>query len=181
MARTATFGFFSIFIRIFVRSAEICPDSIYRIKDSRFSKENREIRTCIPSGHGCGPTHPVNSCIWVPRFELGLSASGGYATVGLFWSGYWDSNPDCIPSGHKYAPHILVISFVGVPRFELGLHAPKACMLPLHHTPTKEITPKHICYRYTIPRHRGKPQIIYATVRPLRVNFKMLTRKNDNR
>lgn len=25
--------------------------------------------------------------------------------------------------------------FVGVPRFELGLHAPKASVLPLHHTP----------------------------------------------
>ena len=28
---------------------------------------------------------------------------------------------------------------VGVPRFELGLHTPKACVLPLHHTPILQI------------------------------------------
>src|SRR3989344_8857331 len=46
------------------------------------------------------------------------------------------------PSGPRQSPGLPEMLFVGVPRIELGLPAPKAGVLPVYDTPTKNISPR---------------------------------------
>lgn len=55
----------------------------------------------------------------------------GYSTFG---------EAEAVPMEAAY----LFKSFVGVPRIELGHLAPKASVLPVYDTPTKDSTPKQI-------------------------------------
>ena len=70
----------------------------------------------------------------------------------LFSRGAENRTRSSSPTEPGMSPGHPVKFFVGVPRIELGHLAPKASVLPVYDTPTKNSTPKQAYYRYTTPR-----------------------------